>query len=63
MSSHEETGTKPCIELMTIENTGSILGHVCARLNLIVHAYRLMTNHYHGLVETVDGNLSEGMRM
>lgn len=30
--------------------------------NLIIHAYCLMTNHYHLLVETPDGNLSIAMR-
>lgn len=30
--------------------------------NLIVHAYCLMGNHYHLLVETPDGNLSTAMR-
>lgn len=30
--------------------------------NLIIHAYCLMTNHYHLLVETPDGNLSTAMR-
>jgi len=39
-----------------------VLGHVCARFNWVVHAYCQMTNHYHVLVETVDGNLSQGMR-
>jgi len=29
---------------------------------MIVHAYCQMTNHYHLLVETPDGNLSRGMR-
>jgi putative transposase len=28
----------------------------------VVHAYCQMTNHYHLLVETVDGNLGRGMR-
>ncbi len=39
-----------------------ILGIVCARFNWVVQAYCQMTNHYHLLVETVDGNLSRGMR-
>jgi len=39
-----------------------ILGKVCARYNWIVHAYCLMDNHYHILIETPDGNLSNGMR-
>lgn len=39
-----------------------ILGIVCTRFNWVVHAYCQMTNHYHLLVETIDGNLSRGMR-
>ena len=40
----------------------SILGQVCERYNWVVHAYCLMSNHYHLLIETPDGNLSQGMR-
>ncbi len=36
--------------------------HVTRRYNWICHAYCLMTNHYHLLIETPDGNLSIGMR-
>jgi len=39
-----------------------VLGLVCTRFNWVVHAFCQMTNHYHLLVETVDGNLSGGMR-
>lgn len=39
-----------------------LLGRVCERFHCVVYAYCLMTNHYHLLVETVDGNLSRGMR-
>lgn len=39
-----------------------VLGTVCARFNWNVHAYCQMTNHYHLLIETVEGNLSKGMR-
>ena len=39
-----------------------LLAHVCERFNWVVHSYCQMTNHYHLLVETVDGNLSRGMR-
>lgn len=39
-----------------------VLGNVCSRFNWVVHAYCQMSNHYHLLVETVDGNLSRGMR-
>jgi REP element-mobilizing transposase RayT len=38
------------------------LQHVNKRYNWICHAYCLMTNHYHLLVETPEGNLSLGMR-
>jgi len=40
----------------------SLLGEVCHRFNWSIHAYCLMTNHYHLVVETPDGNLSKGMR-
>lgn len=39
-----------------------ILGTVCERFNWRCHAYCLMTNHYHVLVETVEANLAKGMR-
>jgi REP element-mobilizing transposase RayT len=39
-----------------------ILHQVCERFNWLVHAYCLMDNHYHLLIETPDGNLSRGMR-
>jgi putative transposase len=40
----------------------AVLALVCKRFNWVVHAYCQMTNHYHFLVETVEGNLSQGMR-
>ena len=40
----------------------SVLARVCKRFNWTVHAYCLMSNHYHLLVETPDANLSTGMR-
>lgn len=39
-----------------------VLGLVCARFHLVVHAYCQMTNHYHLMVETAEGNLAQGMR-
>lgn len=39
-----------------------ILGLTCARFNFVVHAYCQMGNHYHLMIETVEGNLSQGMR-
>ena len=38
------------------------LADVCAKSNYVVHAFCQMTNHYHLLLETIDGNLSDGMR-
>ena len=40
----------------------SILATVCARFNFAVHAYCQMTNHYHIVLETVDGDLAKGLR-
>jgi putative transposase len=40
----------------------AVLALVCDRFNWVVHAYCQMTNHYHLLIETVEGNLSQGMR-
>ena len=39
-----------------------LLGAVCDRCNWVCHAYCLMGNHYHLLIETPDANLSRGMR-
>lgn len=39
-----------------------LLGAVCERYNWRCHAYCQMTNHYHVVVETPEGNLSQGMR-
>ena len=39
-----------------------IIGEVIEGWNWICYAYCLMTNHYHLLIETPDGNLSKGMR-
>ncbi len=44
------------------QNFLNTLQHVNKRYNWICHAYCLMTNHYHLLIETPDGNLSLGMR-
>lgn len=40
----------------------AVLAEVCDRFNWRIHAYCQMTNHYHLVVETPDGNLSRGMR-
>lgn len=39
-----------------------VLGTVSDRFNWVVHAFCQMTNHYHLVLETKDGNLSKGMR-
>jgi putative transposase len=39
-----------------------VLGFVVKRFNWLCHAYCLMGNHYHLLIETPDANLSRGMR-
>lgn len=39
-----------------------ILTATCERFRWICHAYCLMSNHYHLVVETPDANLSLGMR-
>jgi REP element-mobilizing transposase RayT len=40
----------------------AVLGDVCDTYNWACHAYCLISNHYHLLIETPDGNLSKGMR-
>lgn len=47
------------------EDYARFLDCLCAvvkRFNWILHAYCLMSNHYHLLIETPEGNLSRGMR-
>ena len=38
------------------------LAETCDDFNWVCHAYCLMTNHYHIVLETVEGNLARGMR-
>jgi REP element-mobilizing transposase RayT len=38
------------------------LGEACAKTGWRIHAYVLMGNHYHLLVETPEGNLVKGMK-
>ena len=40
----------------------ALLGHVCDRFDWRCHAYCLMSNHFHLVVETVQASLSAGMR-
>lgn len=39
-----------------------VLTHVVSRFHLLLHAYCLMDNHFHLVVETPDANLSKAMR-
>ena len=39
-----------------------VLHRANTRYNYLCHAYCLMNNHYHLIIETPDGNLSHGMR-
>ena len=39
-----------------------LLGKICVRYNWLCHTYCAMDNHFHIIIETVDGNLSAGMR-
>ena len=40
----------------------NVLGEVVSRFRWRCHAYCLMGNHYHLLIETPEGNLTKGMR-
>jgi REP element-mobilizing transposase RayT len=40
----------------------STLSEACSQTGWQVHAYVLMSNHYHLLLETPEANLVEGMR-
>jgi REP element-mobilizing transposase RayT len=44
------------------ENFLGLLGRACAKTGWQVHAYCLMTNHWHAVVETPQPNLASGMR-
>jgi len=39
-----------------------VFSQVCTRFNWRCHGWCLMDNHYHILIETAEGNLSQGMR-
>ncbi|WP_332858756.1 transposase [Janthinobacterium svalbardensis] len=40
----------------------AVLALVCERYHFVIHSFCQMNNHYHLLVETVEANLSQGMR-
>jgi REP element-mobilizing transposase RayT len=39
-----------------------VFAATCSRFNGVCHAWCLMDNHYHIVVETIEGNLARGMR-
>ncbi len=39
-----------------------VMAQVCERFNWRCHAWCMMDNHYHIVIETIEGNLSKGMR-
>ena len=39
-----------------------IFAQTCKRFNWVCHAWCLMDNHYHVVIETIEGNLAQGMR-
>lgn len=39
-----------------------LFDQTCRRFNWVCHAWCLMSNHYHVVVETIEGNLAQGMR-
>lgn len=53
-------------DLFTVGKTGThfekALFEVCERCEWVLHAYVIMSNHYHLALETPKGNLVEGMR-
>jgi len=54
---------EPIVEDDTDRSTFvNVLGEVVERFHWRCHAYCLMTNHYHLVVETPEANLSKGMR-
>ena len=40
----------------------TLLGKVVTDYNWLCHGYCLMSNHYHLIIETLDSNLTKGMR-
>ena len=39
-----------------------LFAQTCMRFNWVCHAWCLMGNHYHIVIETIEGNLAQGMR-
>ena len=62
MSLLAATAVKRFSLTMLTGSSGTVVDLVCKRFNFVVHAYCEMGNHYHMMVETIDGNLAHGMR-
>ena len=39
-----------------------LLGETTERFRFVIHAYCLLDNHYHAIIQTPDANLSQGMQ-
>jgi len=55
-------GTKYLLAIKTEKLSFFVLKTVIKKYNWLCHAYCLMDNHYHLMIETPDANLSRGMR-
>ena len=62
VTSHGDGGADIFVDDQDRQLFLTVLGEVVSRAGWIVHAYVLMDNHYHILLETPNGNLSRGMR-
>jgi len=62
VTSRDNTRAPIFIDDSDREDFLSILGSVVRRYNWLCHAYCLMGNHYHLIIETIEGNISRGMR-
>ncbi|HEY6093541.1 MAG TPA: transposase [Gallionellaceae bacterium] len=62
VTSRGEGGADVFLDDADRERFLEVLGEVVARFGWICHAYCLMNNHYHLVIETPDANLARGMR-
>jgi len=62
VTSRGNAGENVFIDKKDRESFLSLLEDVIERYNWLCYAYCLMSNHYHLLIETLDGNLSIGVR-
>lgn len=62
MSWGVETKDEPFTPTTATASVGETLGEACAQTGWRVHAYVLMDNHYHLLLQTPEANLVAGMK-